>query len=124
MTSPARCTMHRIADADVAAVADRLAAVADAFDVVLIVQRGVGHDDAADRHRFEPRHRRQRSGAAHLDVDAVQHGHRLLGRKFVRRRPARAARAEAEPLLQVEPVDLVDDAVDIVGQLRALGLDR
>jgi hypothetical protein len=30
----------------------------------------------------------------------------------------RGARAEAEALLQVEPVDLVDDAVDIVVEIR------
>ena len=81
-------------------------------------------DDAADRHRLQPRHRRQRSGAADLDVDAFQDRHRLLGGKFVRGRPAWTARAEAEPFLQVEPIDLVDDAVDVVGQLRTLGLDR
>ena len=49
---------------------------------------------------------------------AVDRRQRLLGREFVRRRPARRARAEAEPLLQVELVDLVDDAVDIVVEIR------
>ena len=48
-------------------------AVADAgvepFDLVRIVQRGVGDDHAADRHRLEPRDRGQRAGAADLDVD-------------------------------------------------------
>ena len=34
--------------ADVDALADRIAVVADALDVILIVQRGVLHDDAAD----------------------------------------------------------------------------
>ena len=38
----------------------------------------------------------------------------LLGGEFVRDRPARRARDEAEPFLPVEPVDLVDDAVDVV----------
>ena len=94
-----------------------------AGDLVLVVQRRIGDDDAADGDRLEPRHRGQRPGAADLDVDAVEDGGRLLGREFVRRRPARTARDEAEPLLQVEPVDLVDDAVDVVAERRAAGLD-
>ena len=47
-------------------------------------------------------------------------GGRPLGREFVRNRPARAARHEAEPLLPVEPVHLVHDAVDVVVELGAL----
>ena len=43
--------------------------------------------------------------------------------ELVRDRPARIARDEAEPLLPVEPVDLVDDAVDVVVELGALRLD-
>ena len=113
----------RVADAKIDAVADRIAVVADALDVVLIVQRRVGNDDAADRDRLEPRHRRQRAGAADLDVDAVEDRGRLLGREFVRDRPARAARHEAEPLLPVEPVDLVDHAVDVVAERGALLAD-
>ena len=41
----------------------------------------------------------------------------------MRQRPARRRRAEAEPRLQVEPVDLVDHAVDVVAERRALRLD-
>ena len=40
-----------VADADVLAVADRLTVIADAGDVVLVVQRRVLHHDAADCHR-------------------------------------------------------------------------
>ena len=94
-----------------------------AGDLILVVERRIGDDDAADRDRLQPRHGGQRTGAADLDVDAVQDGGRLLGRELVRRRPARAARDEAEPLLQVEPVDLVDDAVDVVAERGAAGLD-
>ena len=63
------------------------------------------------------------AGAADLDFDVLEHGHGPLGRKLVRDRPARAARDEAEPLLPVEPVDLVDDAVDVVVELGALLFD-
>ena len=87
---------------------------ADALDLVLIVQRDVLHDDAADPDRLELADRRERAGAADLDLDVAQHGGRALGGEFVRDRPARRARDEAEPLLPVEAVDLVDDAVDVV----------
>ena len=47
-------------------------------------------------------------------------GDRDLGRELVRDGPARRARDEAEPLLQREVVDLVDDAVDVVAERGAL----
>ena len=52
---------HRVADADVLA-----------RDLVLVVQRGVGDDDAADRDRLQLGDRRQRAGAADLDLDVVE----------------------------------------------------
>ena len=113
-----------VADADVLAVADRLAVRADALDVVLVVERGVDHDDAADRDRLEAGDGSERTGTADLDVDAAEDGLPLLGRELVGDRPARAARNEAEPRLQVEPVDLVDDAVDVVVEPGAVGLER
>src|SRR5207244_13389615 len=103
-----------VADADVAALAQLLAVAADTPDVILIVQRDVLHDDAADPDRLELADRRERSGAADLDLDIAQHGHGALGREFVRDGPARRARDEAEPLLPVDAVDLVDDAVAVV----------
>ena len=60
----------RVADADVDAAPDRLAVAADAADVVLVVQRGVRHHDAADRHRLELGERVERAGAADIDLDA------------------------------------------------------
>ena len=94
--------------------------VADAHilarDLVFVVQRGVLHHHAADRDGLQFRDRRELAGAADLDVDVEQHGFGLLGREFVRDGPARAARHEAQPLLQIEAVDLVDDAVDVVAE--------
>ena len=102
--------------------------VADAHvlarDLVLVVQRGVLDDDAADRDRLQLGDRRQRAGAADLNLDTLEHGRRALGRELVRDRPAGTARDEAQPLLQREVVDLVDDAVDVVAEVGALGLDR
>ncbi len=103
---------------------DRIAdANAEPLDLVFVVQGRVLHHDAADRDRLEFRNRRELAGAADLNVDVFDDRRRLLGREFMRDRPARAARDEAEPLLPVEPVDLVDDAIDVVGQLSPLLLD-
>src|SRR5580692_1060496 len=112
-----------VADPDVAALADLFAVAADALDVVLVVQRDVLHDDAADTDRLELADRREGAGAPDLDLDIAKHGHGALGREFVRDRPARRARDEAEPFLPVETVDLVNDAVDVVVELGALLLD-
>ena len=94
--------------------------VADAHvlagDLVLVVQRRILHDHAADGDRLQLRNRRQRARAADLDFDAAQDRGRLLGREFVRGGPARRARHEAQPLLQIEPVHLVDHAVDVVSR--------
>ena len=46
---------------------------------------------------------------------------RLLGLELVRDRPARGPADEAQPLLQGDRVDLVDHAVDVIGQLEPGG---
>ena len=97
---------------------------AEPLDLVAIVQGRVGDGDAADADRLQPRDRGQLAGAADLDVDRLEHRLGLLGRELVGDRPARRLRDEAEPLLPVEPVDLVDDAVDVERQVGALRLDR
>src|SRR5207248_6686632 len=112
-----------VADPDVATVAQLLAVAADALDVVLVVQRHVLHDDAADTGRLELADRRKRAGAPDLDLDVAEHGHGALGREFMRDRPARRARHEAEPFLPVDPIHLVDDAVNVVVEFGALFLD-
>ena len=92
---------------------------AEAPHLVHVVQRGVADRDAADEHRRQPRHRRDRPGAPDLELDVEQRGHFLLRRELVRDRPARRARDEAEPLLQRHAVDLEHDAVDVVAQRGA-----
>ncbi len=114
---------HAIANADIAPLPDRLALLTYALDIVLIVQRRVGHNHTADGDWLQPRHRRQRASAAHLNIDAAQNGERLFRREFMRNRPARAARAKTKPGLQVEPVHLVNNTVDIVIQRGTLHAD-
>ena len=112
MTSPARCRRT------VSPSRTSLRASSSSLCSVALVTT-----TPADGDGIEPRHRRQRTGAADLDLDLPQHRRRLLGRKLVGDRPARGARDKAEALLQRDAVDLVDHAVDIVGQRRPLGLD-
>src|SRR5689334_20227369 len=57
-----------IADPDIATLAQHFALVADAADIILIVQRDVLHDDATDADRLELADRRERAGAPDLDL--------------------------------------------------------
>ena len=88
------------------------------------MQGGVGDDDAADCHGLELRERRQRPGPADIDANRLDDRRRLLSRELVRDRPARRAGDEAEPLLQPQIIDLVDDAVDVIAERRPLLFDR
>ena len=106
-------------DAD--AVAD---AQAEPRDLVAVVERDVGDDHAADPDRVQPPDRGQLPGAADLDVDRFQSRLGFLGGEFVRQRPARRARHLPQPLLPVDPPDLIDDAIDIERQVGAGMLDR
>ena len=112
-----------VADPDVSALAQLLTVTADAPDVVLVVQRDVLHDHAADADRFELANRSERARAADLYLDIPKHGHSALGGKLVRDRPARGARHEAEALLPIDTVELVDNAIDVVIEFGTLLLD-
>ena len=114
--------LHPVAHPQVAR-ADRIAGIVHARDIILVVQRRVGNDDAADRHGPKPRDGRERAGAAHVDVDRLEPGPSGLGRELMGNGPAGRRGAKAEPTLQREVVDLVDDAVDIVTQIGPRGLD-
>ncbi len=86
---------------------------------VFVVQRGVGDGHAANRYGHQARHRRDGAGAADLDLDRLDRGQGFFGREFMRQREARCARDEAQRALVLQPVDLVDDAVDLVRERRA-----
>src|SRR5208283_3047290 len=82
-----------------------------------------GDDDAADGDGLEPRDRRQHARAADVNLNVAQDRRRAFGGEFMRRRPARRARDEAQPLLQREVVHLVDDPVYVIAERRATRLD-
>ena len=58
---------------------------------VLVMQRGIRYRGAADEHRLQARHRRDRTGAAYLHVDAEQECRRFFSGKLVGNRKPRCA---------------------------------
>ena len=91
-----------------------------ALDLVLIVERRVRDGDATDPDRIESRDRRERAGAADLELDRLEGRLRLLGRELEGDRPARRAGEGAEAFLLVESVDLEHGPVDLDRQVAAL----
>ena len=65
----------------------------------------------------------QTAGTAHLDADVVEQGACLFGRELVGHGPAWRPTDKAQPRLPVEPVDLVNDTVDVERQSRAHAAD-
>ena len=100
---------HRVANAHV-----------QASNLVGIVQGRVDHNDTTHGHGPQSRHRRDGAGTAHLYIDGLQDRARLFRRKFPRDSPARRAAYEPQPLLPIQAIDFVDNAVDIKGKLRPL----
>ena len=90
-------------------------------NIIGVVQGGTTDHHAADRDRFQLGHRRQHPGAAHLNGDGVENGLGFFGGELVSDGPARRARHEAQTVLPIQSIDLVDHAVDIVIQARAGG---
>src|SRR6185503_20776137 len=95
-----------------------------AVDVLLVVERRVGHCDAADMHRLELCPWVEGSGAADPDVDLPERRHRRGGGPLVGARPSRPFVESAEPPLLVEVVDLDHDPVDLVVELGPTVLPR
>ena len=83
---------------------------------ILVVQRGIGHRDAAHKHGRQLGHRGEFAGAAHLHIDAQHRGQLLLGRVFVRHGPARLTADKAELALRGQAVDFVDHTINVKGQ--------
>ena len=93
-----------------------------ARDLVLVVQGRTGDDDPADGHGRQIGHRGQGACPADLDGNLFEDRLRLFGGELVGDRPPRGPADETEALLPVEAVDLIDDAIDVVGQGGALVL--
>ena len=87
-----------------------------AADLVLIVQRGVGDVHAPHEHRLKPGHGREHPGAPHLHEDVLQRGDGLFGRILVGQCETGCAGHETGLLLQVTVIQLIDHAINGVGQ--------
>jgi hypothetical protein len=87
------------------------------------VQRRVADCDAADEHRVHARDGRQCTRTPDLKLHTTDDRVLFVRRKLVRDRPARRARDETQLALLHEPIDLVDDAVDLIRQARTLRTD-
>ena len=83
----------------------------------------VGHHNTTHRDRLQPPYRRQLAGAADLNFDGLQRRFGAFGRKFMRNRPTRRFCDEAQPLMPIKPVDLIDDAIDIIRQVSTFLLN-
>ena len=94
-----------------------------ALNLILIVQRRIRDNHAANRDRFQPRNRRERSGAANLNINRLKQCCCFFSGKFMGNGPTRRAADKAEAVLPVKPVNLVDDPVNIIAQARALAFN-
>jgi len=90
-----------------------------AGDFLGVVQGRARDIRARDQHGFHDAVRGHAARAPHLDTNVEQARVDLLGRELVGGRPARRARGGAEGALQVQVVDLDDDAVDLVFKIMA-----
>ncbi|OQA30542.1 MAG: hypothetical protein BWY57_02785 [Betaproteobacteria bacterium ADurb.Bin341] len=99
---------HRIADAHILAP-----------HFVFVVQGGIGHRHAADKHRLQSCHRGHGAGAPNLHVNGEHLRDGLFSREFMGHRPARRPRNEAELILPGQTIDFVNHAVDVEGKAFA-----
>jgi len=96
---------YGIADADVLAP-----------HLVGIMQGGVGDGDPAHENRLQPRYRSQGASTSHLHINGDDAGRRFLGRELVGDRPTWCAGDITQRRTVDQPIDLVDHAIDLVGQ--------
>ncbi len=91
-------------------------------DLILVVQSGARHRDAADLYRCEPSNGRQCARPAHLEIDILDGGDRLPRGIFERNGPAWSLSRESELDLLLDGIDFDHYAVDLISQIVALGL--
>ena len=92
------------------------------LDIVLVMQGRVGNHHTANGYRFQTCDRGQLAGAANLNFYPLDHCLGLLGREFMRNRPARRAGSRPQAVLPIQAVHLVDNTIDVIGQGTAPGL--
>ena len=92
---------------------------AESFNLVFVMKSRSRNGNAAELHRLEHRHRRQRSGPAHLHDDVVYSRRRLSRCVFIGNGPARGLAGCAKSFLESRRIHFHDDAVDLVTEIVA-----
>ena len=92
------------------------------LELVLIVKSGLGDGDPAYQGRLEPGHRRQGPRAAHLDLYGQDPGHDGSGLELGGDSVSGGPRGGSEPWPKRQIVNRDDQAVDLVRQVVAVGL--
>ena len=95
-----------------------------AAQLLLVVQRGAAHGDAAHEDGLQVGHRGDGAGAADLHHDLLDLRLHLFGRELEGDGPARRLRDLAQAGARIDGVDLHHQPVDLVGQGVALGEQR
>ena len=90
---------------------------------ITIVQRDIGHHHTPHGNRLQSPNRGQLTRPAHLDIDGLQRRLGPLRRKLMRNCPARGLGHEAQALLPVKPIYLIDHAINIIWQVSTLMLN-
>ena len=84
----------------------------------------IGYNGPAHGYRRQPGDGGQCSGSPDLDINPLQTRCRLFGRKFPCNGPARRAADHAEPVLPIQPVELVDHPINVIAEFRAARRQR
>ena len=87
------------------------------------MQGGIAHQHASNMDRLQTRHRRNRPGAAHLELHVPDEGHLLLCRELKGHGPARRAGDETQLFLQGQRIDFDHHAINVKAQVGTLFLD-
>ena len=89
------------------------------LELLLVVEGRALDGYPAHPHRIQDGDRRNRAGTPDLEAHVAEHSHLLLRRELVGDGPARRAGDVPHPLLKSDVVDLVDEAVNLIGKVRA-----
>ena len=91
-----------------------------AMQLVDVVQGRIADRHAADEHRLETPHGRQRSGSTHLEFDTLNLREFFLRGKLVGDGPARRPRHKPQFALHRQAINFVNDAIDVIAEGVAL----
>ena len=89
-------------------------------DLILVMQRRTADNHASDRHGSKVGDGCQGARPSDLNNNIFQYSDRLLRRKLMRDSPTRRPADHAKPVLPIQAIDLVDDAIDVVREIGTM----